>query len=69
MHDPDVYPEPFEFRPDRFVRDGKLDGNVRNPLAFIFGFGRRFGASQPEYHVWSLTLWPGVGSVREGTLL
>ena len=41
MHDPEEYEDPDEFRPERFIRDGKLDPNVRDPLAFVFGFGRR----------------------------
>ena len=43
MHDPEVYDNPDEFRPERFLRDGKLDPTVRDPFAFVFGFGRRYG--------------------------
>lgn len=50
MHDPEEYKDPDEFRPERFIRDGKLDPNVRDPLAFVFGFGRRC-----VVHVVSLT--------------
>ena len=41
MHDPEVYPSPNEFRPERFIRDGKVDTSVRDPAAFVFGSGRR----------------------------
>ncbi|KAF9447305.1 putative CyP450 monooxygenase [Macrolepiota fuliginosa MF-IS2] len=41
MHDPEVYPEPEIFKPERFLKDGKLDRSVRDPLAYAFGFGRR----------------------------
>ncbi|TBU21985.1 O-methylsterigmatocystin oxidoreductase [Dichomitus squalens] len=41
MHDPAEYEDADEFRPERFIRDGKLDSTVRDPLAFAFGFGKR----------------------------
>ena len=41
MHDPEVYPDPDVFRPERFICDGKLDLSVRDPSKFVFGFGRR----------------------------
>ena len=41
MHDPKVFDAPFEFRPERFIRDGKLTAGVRDPAKFIFGYGRR----------------------------
>lgn len=44
MHDPDIYKDPYEFRPERFIRDGKLDPNVTDPFAFVFGSGRRSGS-------------------------
>ncbi|PIL24714.1 cytochrome P450 [Ganoderma sinense ZZ0214-1] len=42
MHDPAIYPDPEVFRPERFIRDGKLDfSTVPDPTRFVFGFGRR----------------------------
>ena len=41
MHDPNVYEDPDEFRPNRFIRDGKLDPDVLDPATIVFGSGRR----------------------------
>ncbi|KAI0643186.1 cytochrome P450 [Trametes meyenii] len=41
MHDPQIYDNPYEFRPERFIRDGKLDPAVLDPYAYVFGYGRR----------------------------
>ncbi|PPQ85587.1 hypothetical protein CVT25_000031, partial [Psilocybe cyanescens] len=31
LHDEDVYPDPFDFNPDRFMKDGKFNKSVRDP--------------------------------------
>ena len=41
MHDATVYENPGDFRPERFIRNGQLDLSIRDPTAFIFGYGRR----------------------------
>ncbi|KAF5349136.1 hypothetical protein D9756_009447 [Leucocoprinus leucothites] len=43
LHNEHVYPDPFAFRPERFLtEDGKsLDKTVRDPRHACFGFGRR----------------------------
>ncbi|OJT13618.1 O-methylsterigmatocystin oxidoreductase [Trametes pubescens] len=41
LHDPAAYPDPDEFRPERFMRDGQLDLTAHDPALFAFGFGRR----------------------------
>ena len=40
MHDPETYPEPEEFKPERFLNN---DGSVRDDptLSIAFGVGRR----------------------------
>ncbi|TBU61428.1 cytochrome P450 [Dichomitus squalens] len=35
------YPGPERFYPERWLRDGILNPDVRDPLNFAFGFGRR----------------------------
>ncbi|KAG6895218.1 hypothetical protein C0992_002520 [Termitomyces sp. T32_za158] len=41
LHDETVYPKPFDFDPDRWLKDGKLNPDVRDSSHVIFGFGRR----------------------------
>lgn len=41
MHDPEIYEEPDEFVPERFLKDGKLNRQIRDPAVAAFGFGRR----------------------------
>jgi hypothetical protein len=43
LNDERDYPEvqPRKFRPGNFLKDGKLDPSVRNPMDIAFGFGRR----------------------------
>ncbi|KAG6888611.1 hypothetical protein C0995_007040 [Termitomyces sp. Mi166 len=41
LHDETVYPRPFDFDPDRWIKDGKLNPDVRDPMHAAFGFGRR----------------------------
>ncbi|KAK7678462.1 hypothetical protein QCA50_018522 [Cerrena zonata] len=41
LHDSEDYPEPQMFNSDRFIKDGKINPDVRDPLTVAFGFGRR----------------------------
>ncbi|KAK7692396.1 hypothetical protein QCA50_004021 [Cerrena zonata] len=41
LHDPDDYPDPERFNPGRFLKDGRINPDVRDPLQLAFGFGRR----------------------------
>lgn len=41
LHDESAYPDPFAFRPSRFMTGNVLDVDVRNPTVACFGFGRR----------------------------
>ena len=42
LHDEEVYPDPFKFKPERFMKDGKLAKDVRDPGHACWGFGRRY---------------------------
>ncbi|THH30749.1 hypothetical protein EUX98_g3443 [Antrodiella citrinella] len=42
LHNPEDYPEPDQFKPERFLdTDGNIDSSVRDPTTIAFGFGRR----------------------------
>ena len=41
LHDPKVFDNPTEYQPERYLKDGKLNPDVRDPLCVTFGFGRR----------------------------
>lgn len=41
MHDPEMFEKPFEFVPERYLKDGKIDESVPDPEIAAFGFGRR----------------------------
>jgi len=60
LNDEQVYPEPRKFRPERFLKDGKLDSSVRDPMDIAFGFGRRIC---PGIHLAHSTLTLAAASV------
>ncbi|RXW18856.1 hypothetical protein EST38_g6999 [Candolleomyces aberdarensis] len=41
MHNPDVFDKPFEFIPERYLKDGQIDPSVPDAEAAAFGHGRR----------------------------
>ena len=41
FRDPNIYPDPETFNPDRFLKNGKIDPLVFNPEDRAFGTGRR----------------------------
>ncbi|KAJ7748921.1 cytochrome P450 [Mycena metata] len=45
LHDENMYPDPYSFKPERFLLDGKPNPHVRDPQA-TFGFGRRICPGQ-----------------------
>ncbi|KAJ7160982.1 cytochrome P450 [Mycena filopes] len=57
--DPKAYPDPGEFRPERFLT---TDGHVKekDPRGHLFGFGRR---TCPGIHLADATLWLACASI------
>ncbi|KAJ2932609.1 hypothetical protein H1R20_g4496, partial [Candolleomyces eurysporus] len=41
LHNPEVFDKPFEFIPERYLKDGKIDPSVPDPDIAAFGHGRR----------------------------
>jgi hypothetical protein len=41
LHDRKVFKNPEEFQPERYLKDGRLNPDVRDPECAAFGFGRR----------------------------
>ncbi|KAH9888994.1 cytochrome P450 [Cubamyces lactineus] len=58
--DESVYSDPECFRPERFLKDGNIDPNVRDPANFVFGFGRRIC---PGLHFTDMSLFIACASI------
>ena len=61
LHDEDVYPDPFTFKPERFLtKDGKIDETIWDPRHACFGFGRRIC---PGRHMAFSAVWIALASI------
>ncbi|KAL0578653.1 hypothetical protein V5O48_003353 [Marasmius crinis-equi] len=61
LHDENTYPDPYSFKPERFIgADGKLDLAVKDPASILFGFGRRIC---PGRHMSWHSIWICVASM------
>ncbi|KAF8661208.1 hypothetical protein AX16_001488 [Volvariella volvacea WC 439] len=56
LHEESVYPNPASFNPDRFIKNGKLNTEIRDPEDIAFGIGRRIcpGRHLARPSVWML---------------
>jgi cytochrome P450 len=59
LHDPEIYPDPEEFKPERFLDE---DGSVRDDptLSLVFGIGKRIC---PGRHLVDATIFIVASSV------
>lgn len=60
LHDEQLYPDPYSFSPERFLKDGQLDPNIKDPAEIAFGFGRRIC---PGRYMAKSTVWIGIASI------
>ncbi|KAF8960416.1 cytochrome P450 [Flammula alnicola] len=60
LHNEEIYPDPFTFNPDRFMKDGKIDKSVRDPAHACWGFGRRIC---PGRYMAFSAVWIAVASI------
>ena len=60
LHDRKVFNDPQEFKPERYLKDGKVNPDLKDPDCAVFGFGRRSVKIQlPTYtHSFKLILAP-----------
>jgi cytochrome P450 len=59
LHDPEAYEDPMRFMPERFIKDGRLNPDVRDPSVAAFGFGRRIC---PGMHMSDISLFLTIAS-------
>ncbi|KAJ7018180.1 cytochrome P450 [Mycena alexandri] len=59
LHDEVMYPEPYAFKPERFLLNGQINPAVKNPDV-AFGFGRRLC---PGRHLALSAIWINIASI------
>ncbi|SJL10574.1 uncharacterized protein ARMOST_13962 [Armillaria ostoyae] len=60
LHDENDFPEPNEFRPERFTDGHKLFKDIPDPSSFAFGYGRRVC---PGRHFAESNLWTSIATL------
>ncbi|OCH93087.1 CyP450 monooxygenase [Obba rivulosa] len=65
LHDPVEYPDPEEFKPERFLKEGKLDPDRKDPATVAFGAGRRICPGRHFSDLWLFTSMASILHVFE----
>ncbi|KAF9444505.1 cytochrome P450 [Macrolepiota fuliginosa MF-IS2] len=60
LHDPDIFDEPMRLMPERYLKGGQLNTEVRDSWDFSFGYGRRVC---PGRHIAEMSLFVVITSV------
>ena len=55
-----MYPNASCFWPERFLKDGQLNPDIRHPKSAVYGFGRRLC---PGRHLADASVWLAVATV------
>ncbi|KAJ8502654.1 hypothetical protein ONZ45_g11558 [Pleurotus djamor] len=58
MRDESIFPEPDAFKPERFIKDGKIDTELTEITQIVFGFGRRHALHSMKQLTYSLSIIP-----------
>ncbi|KAJ7346297.1 cytochrome P450 [Mycena albidolilacea] len=63
----EIYPDPTSFKPEWFLLNGKLNPDIRDPEAIVFGFGRRWEIfiepMCPGQHLALSSVWLKIASI------
>jgi len=60
LHDPTVFENPEHYMPERYLKDGKINDEVREPSIATFGYGRRIC---PGRHMSDNSLFIAIASI------
>ncbi|KAJ7115441.1 cytochrome P450 [Mycena epipterygia] len=61
LHDEAVYEDPYAFKPERYLLNGKLNPDMQSPSPeIVYGFGRRIC---PGRHMAALSIWISIASI------